>query len=151
MLCIIGKRVSDSYLISKERCPSCAELGKDTSSDNLAVYSDGHTWCFACGYNKIGDIVRSFLTQNAPPLEVKHEVFLPADCDVNYPLRSVNWMKQYELDKNDMMKHNILWSEGKQRLVFPIFSEDKLLAYWGIYFGDNEEILYGITIVRDTY
>ena len=78
--------------------------------------------CFACGYNKIGDIVRSFLTQNAPPLEVKHEVFLPADCDVNYPLRSVNWMKQYELDKNDMMKHNILWSEGKQRLVFPIFS-----------------------------
>ena len=140
MQCTIGKRVSDSYLISKERCPSCAELGKDTSSDNLAVYSDGHTWCFACGYNKIGDIVRSFLTQNAPPLEVKHEVFLPADCDVNYPLRSVNWMKQYELDKNDMMKHNILWSEGKQRLVFPIFSEDKLLAYWGRYFGDNEEV-----------
>ena len=29
--------MSDSYLISKERCPSCAELGKDTSSDNLAV------------------------------------------------------------------------------------------------------------------
>ena len=36
-------------LVRKEQCPSCAKLGKDNSKDNLAVYSDGQTHCYACG------------------------------------------------------------------------------------------------------
>ena len=36
-------------LIRKEQCPDCAKMGKDTSKDNLAIYSDGQTHCFACG------------------------------------------------------------------------------------------------------
>ena len=27
--------MSDSYLLSKERCPACAELGNDTTADKL--------------------------------------------------------------------------------------------------------------------
>ena len=131
--------MSESYLLSKERCPSCAKLGNDTAFDNLAVYSDGHTWCYACGYHTIGDIVKSFVARNTTQLPIEHEVYLPADCDVNYPLRSAEWMKQYELDRNDMMANQIMWSESKQRLIFPIFSEDKLLAYWGRYFGLGTE------------
>ena len=36
-------------LIRKEQCPDCAKMGKDTSKDNLAIYSDGQTHCFSCG------------------------------------------------------------------------------------------------------
>ena len=39
----------DNELVRKEQCPDCKSKGKDTSKDNLAVYSDGQTHCFACG------------------------------------------------------------------------------------------------------
>ena len=38
-----------NILLRKEQCPTCASRGKDTSKDNLAVYSDGQTHCFSCG------------------------------------------------------------------------------------------------------
>jgi len=40
----------DSKLIGRERCPKCAEAGKDNNEDNLAVYNDNHKYCYACGY-----------------------------------------------------------------------------------------------------
>jgi twinkle protein len=39
----------DNLLLHKEQCKDCAKQGKDTSKDNLAVYSDGQTHCFSCG------------------------------------------------------------------------------------------------------
>jgi len=39
----------DNLLLHKEQCEDCAKQGKDTSKDNLAVYSDGQTHCFSCG------------------------------------------------------------------------------------------------------
>jgi twinkle protein len=40
----------DGFVTDRERCPKCASLGNDRSGDNLAVYNDGHKYCFACGY-----------------------------------------------------------------------------------------------------
>jgi twinkle protein len=39
----------ESSFIHKEPCPSCG------SRNNLARYSDGHAWCFGCGYRERGD------------------------------------------------------------------------------------------------
>ncbi|MBN9346629.1 MAG: toprim domain-containing protein [Devosia sp.] len=39
----------DSSFIGKEPCPECG------SRDNLARYSDGHGYCFGCGYRERGD------------------------------------------------------------------------------------------------
>jgi twinkle protein len=33
-----------------EPCPQCRGQGRDRKGDNLAVYDDGHKYCFACGY-----------------------------------------------------------------------------------------------------
>jgi len=41
--------MSDSTLLHHEPCPSCG------SRDNLARYSDGHGYCFGCGYWEKGD------------------------------------------------------------------------------------------------
>lgn len=43
---------NESTVTNRERCPECAEQGLDKSGDNLAVYSDGHVHCFACGYHR---------------------------------------------------------------------------------------------------
>lgn len=42
--------LQSSKLIRRERCPNCAKLGRDTSEDNLGVYDDGHSFCYACEY-----------------------------------------------------------------------------------------------------
>ncbi len=39
---------SHSRLIRKERCPLCASVGKDTSGNGMAIYDDGHSYCFKC-------------------------------------------------------------------------------------------------------
>lgn len=31
-------------------CPQCRQNGKDNKGNNMAVYEDGSTYCFACGY-----------------------------------------------------------------------------------------------------
>jgi twinkle protein len=37
-----------NYILRKEQCPDCAKVGRDTSKDNLTVYSDGQTHCYGC-------------------------------------------------------------------------------------------------------
>lgn len=44
--------MNDSVLVGKARCPKCASRGLDKSGDNLAVYSDGHAFCFSCNYRE---------------------------------------------------------------------------------------------------
>lgn len=36
-----------SRVIRKEACPECVKEGRDTAGDNLAVYDDGHKYCYA--------------------------------------------------------------------------------------------------------
>jgi 5S rRNA maturation endonuclease (ribonuclease M5)/ABC-type Mn2+/Zn2+ transport system ATPase subunit len=37
-------------VVGKTQCPSCATQGGDTHRDNLIIYDDGSSYCFACGY-----------------------------------------------------------------------------------------------------
>ena len=39
---------TSSKAVSKEPCPVCQSNGRDTTGDNLVVFSDGHKHCFAC-------------------------------------------------------------------------------------------------------
>lgn len=41
---------SRSKLIGREPCPECTSSGRDRSGDNLAIYDDGHKYCYACNY-----------------------------------------------------------------------------------------------------
>lgn len=60
---------------------------------------------------------------------------MPEDSDTNYPAVALDWIAQYELTKTDLLNHNTLWSENLQRLIFPVFGDEGLLAYQGRYFG----------------
>lgn len=42
----------NSKVVRREQCPDCRFKRKDTSSDNLVVYEDGHKHCFSCGYHE---------------------------------------------------------------------------------------------------
>jgi twinkle protein len=59
-----------SSVVEKQQCPACARRGQDTSQDNLAVYDDGHKYCYACKYyeNKKGDSDEMRTTTAEKPL-----------------------------------------------------------------------------------
>lgn len=103
-----------SHLIRQTQCPKCAENGKDRDGDNLSIYSDGHEWCYSCGYYVGANGVKKFLSKQE--VIEKHEVYLPNDCDINYPDKTIQWVEKYELDVNSLLSHNVLWSEKNRDL-----------------------------------
>lgn len=118
---------NDSYVIRKEACPKCRELGHDRSGDNLAVYSDGHTYCYRCGH---GTGRKSF-TEAKP--RVTSELVLPADVTAELPFEARAWLGQYQLARRDLIPHNLLWSDSWSRLIFPYFNDTGLIAWQGRY------------------
>lgn len=123
------------YHVKNTVCPKCRELGNDKAGDNLAVYSDGHSWCWSCGYHVSGNGISRFKSREGKESGVKHTVVLPSDSDVCYPSRAIEWVGHYDLTRNDLLNNNVLWSETNQRLIFPVYGDRGLIAYQGRYFG----------------
>lgn len=129
---------NESYLIRQERCPLCAAEGRDRTGNNLSIYSDGHSFCF--GGHGLVDVGNPFKKIKEEVVE-QHSVVLPVDCDVLYPQRCIDWISKYDLTKNDLYNHNVMWSESIQRLIFPIYDNDFVLIAWqGRYFGNEEKV-----------
>lgn len=121
-----------SYVVSKEQCPACHKLGKDNSHDNLAIYSDGHKYCYSCGHlESLSTIKRIKYQMNKQEDRVEEPIYLPSDCDTLYPIRALEWIEQYELTKTDLLNHNVMWSDSIQRLIFPIYGDGHLIAWQG--------------------
>lgn len=51
--------MNESYVTGRTQCPKCAQEGHDNSCDNLANYSDGHSYCYRCKYYLKGDKIIS--------------------------------------------------------------------------------------------
>lgn len=126
--------MNTSYETHKERCPECAKLGKDRNGDNLGVYSDGHKYCYSCGYGEYADGMTSFVNRqqdsDVAKIQQREILTLPVDCDILYPERALTWIKKYELSKTDLLNNNVMWSESIQRLIFPVYGEDGWLLAW---------------------
>ena len=118
----------------------CKTLGKDNSEDNLAVYSDGHKFCYSCKYTEFPNKITTFKAKLGEDNSIDYNLpYLPVDCGIDYPARAMKWVEQYELTREDLYKHNVLWSETLQRLIFPVFADGHLLAWQGRSFFLDEE------------
>lgn len=133
--------MTNGHYVSKEACPNCRRLGNDNSGDNLIVFSNGSKHCFACGHHVSPTgyeyITNRLKTRGNEQLCTKPTVSLPPDVDFNLPEIARQWLKSYELTNTDIAKHRLMWSEYWQRLIFPYFGNDDLLAWQGRYFGND--------------
>lgn len=57
---------TESKVVSRKRCPKCAAQGNDTSGNNLAVYDDGHSYCYACEYYIRGNKMEVPIVEDTP-------------------------------------------------------------------------------------
>jgi ribosomal protein S27AE len=104
-----------NLLRSNQTCPECG------SGRGLAVYDDNEN-CFSCGYHK--NFKRKL--KNLP--DNKYKAWggkLPYDCTTIIPDRYRAWLYNYFIETPDC----VLYSEGADRLIFPVYYHDELKGY----------------------
>lgn len=112
-------KLQESFVVSKERCPVCASHGKDTRRDNLALYSDGHQYCFSCGFhhNANPNLKQVIKTQETKSFDFN----IPEDATTDLPFEAMDFLVgKYHLTMQDIYDNTILWSPKMQWLIFPI-------------------------------
>ena len=96
-----------SHFIKHERCPKCSRMGNDRSGNNLAVYSDSHKHCFACGYYVRGDIVEAYKQKQ----EVKKDAISYFVRSNHFNPKGLIYLKKYGLTDKEI-HDNYFWCEN---------------------------------------
>lgn len=55
------KLMNEGHFVKNIPCPKCRENGNDRSGDNLAIYSNGNSWCWSCHYFESSNLASSRL------------------------------------------------------------------------------------------
>lgn len=126
-----------------KQCPRCARQGRDRHEDNLAVYPDGHTYCFSCGYStpateSVAEMADRVFKGNTHNLKLG-TISLPSDVCKIYPEEAARWLIDCGLTPEDMLSPFIYYSPMWNRIIFPIFdSIDKLKGWQGRAIEDSQ-------------
>jgi hypothetical protein len=89
-----------SVFLHNEACPRCRAKGQDTAGDNLAVYSDGHKYCYKCKYYLPGDALHKLSTEARP--EVKPDS--PPE-PVEFSKETLEYLKQFGLTNEEIFQY----------------------------------------------
>lgn len=127
---------NDSVFVRHEPCPQC------NSRDNLGVWSDGHKFCFGCGYFSKPDgtsleIIKNRLIprQDLAPTKLR----LPDDASWNLPSQARLWLESYEIPLMEAVAWKLRWSESKKGLILPIYDNHGELVMYQIRNFNPEE------------
>ena len=123
-----------SRFVGLEQCPRCAENGRDRHADNLAVYSDGGSHCFSCGYHKAPQLKYLIALKPEEPTYDYKKAVLPSDWQRQIPTNAWKWLLQYGLPMSYWKTH-CGYSPKEERLVFPIGTPIRFSI--GRYVGDT--------------
>ncbi len=115
--------------IRREQCPRCKSLGRDTSRDNLAVYSDGHKYCYGCGYY-YGGSIQDRLARKPEREKMKATIDFPEDYTTNIPVEAAVWLRKYDITRSEIENYKIGYSPSRELLIFPIFGEGETIIAW---------------------
>ena len=114
-------------------CPFCDTLSRNTA--NVSHKQDGFAlYCFSCkakpfiphGLRSISklQLTTSLAAQSTfltAPLE------LPKDCTTNVPEHLAIWLYKSSIFKSTYQQYGICWSPELQRIVLPVYKDDKLV------------------------
>ena len=134
----------DSLLVERKACPVCRQAGNDISGDNLALYDDGHKYCYACGYYSPPPETIKAVKEKLSE-EIKHDSRtcsrLPLDISPDIDIRGKRWLLGYELTAEEIK--NFWWSPSREQLIYPVFNEEGYLILWQARnFGGNAKTKY---------
>jgi len=114
---------NDSSFVEMEECPACHIVGHKKT---FARYSDGHAYCFYCSHYERGN----FLTVLESPENDSNVVKLPYDAQNELPVKCLIWLHKYEITRQELASHDIMYSKDRNFLIFPYYGDDKQLVAW---------------------
>lgn len=106
---------AESTLLRHEPCPSCG------SKDNLGRYSDGHGFCFGCGYHEQGDGNAKPTTVGKKPIATSLSCFQEAE---------VQGLSARQINEDTCRKYNYRLGtyDGKRVHFAPYYRDGALVA-----------------------
>ena len=119
--------------VDRGRCPRCASQGKDRAGNNLAIYNDGHTYCYSCGFYTPSPMnVRVAALQKNEATEItRSDVFnFPTDYVTDLPQEALHWLKGFGIRDDEIEDQRFGWSPKMKFLIFPVFDNDGNLLMW---------------------
>lgn len=133
--------------IRHERCPVCAKHGRDRSGNNLGIYDDGSSYCFAGHGVHNGSIYmlsleRQGMRETGKNLLEGSSPRLPEDSkSIEGFDEGVDWLLRYDLTPREISDNLLLFSkkgiylERKDEnvfplIIFPIYGEGNNLLLW---------------------
>ena len=100
-------------------------------------------YCFSCGYYVSSDRITTYKSKFGSPVpECEPQwngIRLPLDVDSGIPAHAAQWFFQYGFTHATLTKHNVLWSESKQLLIFPYFIKGELMGWQGRSFSKDKK------------
>jgi hypothetical protein len=120
--------------IGHEACPRCG------SRDNLAVYDDGHKWCFGCNYyvppkTTLDSLNRRMVRPAEEELDANGIDTSLFSYDI--PEGPKKWIQKYGITDSELRFYQITWCDLRQTLVFPVLRDNKVVLTNERYFGPN--------------
>lgn len=128
-----------NYCLDHSPCPQCRKNGRDKSGNNLAVYSDGHSWCFSCGYSEKNGLVNLKNRLSQSKESDKPKISLPSDLTKELPYNVLQWLGQYDVDQELFS-----WSPSLQRMIYQVYVENELVFWQGRGFNANQSKYYSV-------
>jgi len=107
-------------------CPVCG------SSDALAYYEDGSTYCFSHGRSTKQATISPYVTAEEYGSGSKgiQSVSLPFDAVQDYSPQALAWTGKYEIDVPLLLKNKVYYSGARNQLIFSFLDgEGRVLAY----------------------
>jgi hypothetical protein len=114
-----------------EPCPRCREAGRDKRGDNLGVYADGGSHCFAgCGYHRFP---KTYVKKENQSVNENKDV-LPFDFSRTVTAAGWRWLLQYGLPYTYWLPY-VGYSEATDRLIVTVGKPPKFSI--GRYIGND--------------
>jgi hypothetical protein len=131
-------------VIKQGACPYCA------SHDAYTEYDDGGYHCFSCGAHLPGNEYKKMIAKlgagtgktvvecPALPEDSTSLIGPRGNAQGTVSPQAYAWLGKVGITDAEIDQNNMLWSEDKQLLIFPVLDEvGDILMWQGRYFGDK--------------
>ena len=70
--------------------------------------------------------INQYLTPEGDREITSKGIHLPKDFSKDIPSKAKHWLEKYNITDDEIDRFNFGWSESYQRLILPVYNDDKL-------------------------
>ena len=125
----------ESNFSHHESCPRCK------SKDNLGRYTDGHAWCFGCGYYERAE---RKLNERVQESSIASRTRDSSDSVGSLPREigseALKWLRKYGITDQDVLANDFRYDARRGELILPLEIPAGTGTYQRRYFGPHKDV-----------